>query len=282
MSQPNTSSTDRIDELLADQALYGLSPAETDELRRLLHLHPERDNDHTELAASAAHLAIIGRTSSVTMPHALRAKVIAQSAEWTGPRIARVAPAPKPVTRVAHERREDASLRIDSARVTSALSSNLGWLVAAAAIVLAAIGWLNKPVSAPDHRTAMASLLSETRDVMRIPWAPTNDPAGGSASGEVVWCTSKQKGYMIFRGLAVNDPRVEQYQLWIFDANQDERYPLQGGVFDVPAGQSEVIVPISVPMIVSRPMLFAITREKPGGVWVSDRLRMSLMAKVAG
>ena len=41
---------------------------------------------------------------------------------------------------------------------------------------------------------------------------------------------------MRFRGLAANNPTQIQYQLWMFDAERDERYPVDGGVFDVPAG----------------------------------------------
>jgi hypothetical protein len=75
---------------------------------------------------------------------------------------------------------------------------------------------------------------------------------------------------MRLAGVAVNDPRLKQYQLWIFDRAQDERYPIDGGVFDVPTG-GEVIVPIRAPIRVVEPYLFAVTEEKPGGVVVSRR-----------
>lgn len=84
---------------------------------------------------------------------------------------------------------------------------------------------------------------------------------------------------MRFKGLVANDPQVFQYQLWIFDAQRDERHPVDGGVFDVPPGADEVIVPIHAKLPVGQPVLFAITVEKPGGVVVSDRERIALVAK---
>lgn len=58
------------------------------------------------------------------------------------------------------------------------------------------------------------------------------------------WSNARQSGYMRFTGLAANDPSESQYQLWIFDGERDDRYPIDGGVFDVPAS-GEVVVPIA-------------------------------------
>ena len=71
-----------------------------------------------------------------------------------------------------------------------------------------------------------------------------------------------------------------QYQLWIFDAKQDERYPIDGGVFDVDPQSGDVIVPIRAKLHVVDPKMFAVTVEKPGGVVVSSRDRIALLAKV--
>ena len=69
---------------------------------------------------------------------------------------------------------------------------------------------------------------------------------------------------------------MSQYQLWIFDARRDERYPVDGGVFDAAADTAEVIVPIDAKIEVGTPVLFAVTVEKPGGVAVSNRKRIVL------
>jgi anti-sigma-K factor RskA len=84
---------------------------------------------------------------------------------------------------------------------------------------------------------------------------------------------------MRFRGLAANDPAVAQYQLWIFDAERNEAYPVDGGVFDVPAkSDGDVVIKIDPRLPVSRATAFAITVEQPGGVVVSSRERLPLLA----
>lgn len=95
----------------------------------------------------------------------------------------------------------------------------------------------------------------------------------------MVWSDTEQRGYMRIRGLAANDVTRAQYQLWIFDPRRDERYPVDGGVFDIPAGSEEVIVPIVAKLDVRGPTLFAVTVEAPGGVVVSARERIVLVAK---
>ncbi len=84
---------------------------------------------------------------------------------------------------------------------------------------------------------------------------------------------------MRIEGLSANDPTVSQYQLWIFDEQRDERYPVDGGVFDIPVEGMEVLVPIRAAVQVERATLFAVTVERPGGVVVSDRERIVLVAQ---
>ena len=85
---------------------------------------------------------------------------------------------------------------------------------------------------------------------------------------------------MTFRGLAKNDPTHIQYQLWIFDKTRDDKYPVDGGVFDVDSESGDVVVPIKATLPVNTPTLFAITVEKPGGVVVSKREHLVLTAKL--
>ena len=122
-------------------------------------------------------------------------------------------------------------------------------------------------------------LLASAKDAIRTEWTAGPTPIAG-ASGDVAWSTTAQRGYMRFKGLEPNDPRVEQYQLWIFDRNQPEKTPVDGGVFDV-TSNDEVVVPIHPALKVREPYLFAVTVEKPGGVMVSDRSRLPLLAAVA-
>ena len=51
-------------------------------------------------------------------------------------------------------------------------------------------------------------------------------------------------------------------------------------MFNIPAGKKEVLIPIDSRLPISKATLFAITVEKPGGVVVSDRKRLPLLAPV--
>jgi anti-sigma-K factor RskA len=102
------------------------------------------------------------------------------------------------------------------------------------------------------------------------------------AGGEVVWDNARQQGYLSLEGLAGVDPRRGAYQLWIFDATRDSRYPIDGGLFTMAEGQAPTVVPIRAAVPVREPTLFAITLEPPGGVVVSDRKRIMLTASWPG
>lgn len=128
---------------------------------------------------------------------------------------------------------------------------------------------------------ARAKLLADAKDIVRTAWGETGDAAGKGETGEVVWSNERQEGYMTFRAVAANDPKATQYQLWIFDAERDERYPVDGGVFDVDTSKGEVTIPITARVAVGKPTLFAVTVEKPGGVVVSKRERIVVAAKTA-
>jgi anti-sigma-K factor RskA len=108
-------------------------------------------------------------------------------------------------------------------------------------------------------------------DSIKVTLAATHDPAAKGVSGDVVWDPVTQQGFLHFVGLASNDPAVKQYQMWIFDAARDQRYPIDGGVFDVPAGSNEVVIPINASLPVTKAAAFAVTVEKAGGVVVSAR-----------
>jgi hypothetical protein len=103
--------------------------------------------------------------------------------------------------------------------------------------------------------------------------------AAGHGAGDVVWDPRRQRGYLRLQGYVPNDPMRSQYQAWIFDAGRDDRYPVDGGVFDVPAGVGEVVVPIQAGKPVERAAAFAITVERPGGTAVSDRSKLVAFAR---
>ena len=134
--------------------------------------------------------------------------------------------------------------------------------------------------SPPSPAVLREQLLAST-GMTRAEWASTKDPAGKATTGEVVWNKEQQKGVMRFNGLAKNDPSRAQYQLWIFDKTRDDKYPVDGGVFDVDSETGDVVVAIHATLPVNAPTLFAVTLEKPGGVVVSKRDRLVVTAKPA-
>ena len=79
--------------------------------------------------------------------------------------------------------------------------------------------------------------------------------------------------------MPANDPSKATYQLWIFDQTQDKATPIDGGTFDVDAN-GDVVVPINPRLHATKPEMFAVTMEKPGGVVVSKREKIAVLAKV--
>nr|MBV6629617.1 anti-sigma factor [Oceanococcus sp. HetDA_MAG_MS8] len=158
-------------------------------------------------------------------------------------------------------------------------ASGLWPLAFAASVLIAALGWYPQlQQQAPINPAAIhAELLAE--GAIQVAWSPTDDPASLPAeSGDIVWDPRRQKGVMRFTGLKPNDPRAEQYQLWIFDANR-ELHPVDGGVFNI-NDQGEAYVAFEAKLPVGQAHLFAVTVERPGGVVVSDQGRIAVVAKV--
>ncbi|MFT5049850.1 MAG: hypothetical protein ACI8QZ_001243 [Chlamydiales bacterium] len=151
-----------------------------------------------------------------------------------------------------------------------------GWLAAAALLVSFIITRTGGEPSPVDGR---AALVADAGDLINIDWTATSDPAATGVGGDVVWSKSMQQGYMRFQGLTPNDPKVAQYQLWIFDPTRAdwEAKPVDGGVFDV-SGQGNVVVPIDAKLAINETALFAVTIEVPGGVVVSEREHLILTA----
>ncbi len=151
-----------------------------------------------------------------------------------------------------------------------------GWLAAAALVFVIVILEGSSDLQTPGGR---GELIASATDLVRVDWAATGDPASLQASGDVVWSSERQEGYMLFRNLEPNDPTQAQYQLWIFDPTRAdwEAKPVDGGVFDV-GPDGEVVVPINAKLEVRETALFAVTLEVPGGVVVSERERLVLAA----
>ena len=265
----------RLVDLWTDRAVFGLDPEEERELARLQGGDgADAWDEAAELEQAAAVVAMLHAARQIQpLPPDLRARleggarayfaVRAEAARPTRP-VAEHKPAPKLVPPPAPAR------------------ANWGLVtLAAAASVAAILGWWPRTVEPSSPQVAVAPVAAELRQQLLgesgtlLVAAQGTDFAKG-ASGDVVWQPRAQSGWMRLVGMPVNDPTVEQYQLWIFDETQ--KHPVDGGVFNVGAS-GELLVPIDAKLRVAKPTLFAITIEKPGGVVVSDRERIAWVAK---
>jgi hypothetical protein len=288
-TRPQGQPDEAMVDLLIKQVTEGLSP---DEQRALDVLDSEtasayaRDLERAAAAVTLAASAPVGGATEQSLPAGLAQRLAQQASEHFA--------SVDKVADIAAAR----SSKADQARAsaTPAPRANryggYGWLAAAACLVLAIFGWERSPSppvipvaevptpsaeitaplppAAPTPAEERAALLAKS-DSLKIPLAATKDPAAAGMSGDVVWDPVTQRGFLHFAGLAANDPAVHQYQIWIFDAGRDKRYPVDGGVFDVPANAAEVVIPIRATLMVRKPAAFAVTVEKPGGVVVSGR-----------
>lgn len=254
---------DPIEAMLADRALWGRDEAKDLGAAVSLRLADHLDESF-ECAAAAADLALF--PPSERPPAALASRVTATLEQLSKTAIASTGAdtSPRPIAAAAPAQSQTAA-------------SPWGWYAAAIAMVIAAAAWWPEfgrtpatPAATPDFM--MARLLEEPT-TKKVQCACTEDPlcTGGAICGDVVWNGERSEGFLRVSGIAPNDPSEFQYQLWIVDATRDERYPVDGGVFDVPGDCGEVIVPIRAAVPVGKAALFAVSVEKPGGTVVSDR-----------
>jgi len=267
-----------LDELLMDRATGALEPREENRLQQLMAEANEADPERYDLLIGEIAAAWIDLTGEEPMPDSL-ARRIEMAADPAGG---------APVEDAEPEKVSAPSE--DGADVVPLHSRSwVGWAVAAG-LALAGVGSSvgtggGEPVAEgppvdPTAREQFMAMASQP-GVLQWDWSTTDDPTAEGARGAVVWNQATQEGFMRFSGLAPNNPSEFQYQLWIFDGSRDDRFPVDGGVFDIPAGADEVYVPISAQLAVRDPALFAVTVERPGGVVVSDRERISVLAQPA-
>jgi hypothetical protein len=174
-----------------------------------------------------------------------------------------------------------------SGAAPTARRSTIPWYLAAAFLFLAVAGWWPRLMSLDSSaasatavgqwraNVAREQMLASSPRVGHWPWA--GDARG--AAGDVVWDNARQRGFLRLKGFVANDPASARYQLWIFDAARDDRYPVDGGMFDVPPGREEVVIPVRPSVPVLRPAAFAVTVEGPGGAVVSEREKVVAFAR---
>lgn len=236
---------ERLLELLADRAVFGLEPAEEAELAGLLRDHPAADVESLDRVAASVAVAV-GGALPAALPAGLRARLGAD----LGARPAAAAARP-------------------GGRMLAAAIACLA--TAASLLVLLGRGGdepehpAGQPHPHPSAPTVASpaamqreELLATVPDAMQLDCEAV---AGGNASpaaGDVIWSSSRQRGFLRIGGLTANDATKSRYQVWIIDG--DRGTPVPGGTFDVAAG-GEVVVPILPRGFVQGPRMFAVTLE---------------------
>ena len=263
-------------DLLTKKAIYGLDEVEQKQLDQID--TGNADAEFLSFEMTAAAISMIDFAETEPMPQHLFTKISSNAEKWVG---------------------EDAQwppvYKTDEDESSS--HSWFGWLgwgaALAACIALAVNIYITNfkpqdvalkpaPVETPKVKTPgemREDLLRSTAGLIKANWVVGNVKELKDISGDVVWSDEKQTGFMRFKGLPTNDKAKETYQLWIFDKTQDKATPIDGGTFDV-AVNGEVIIPIDAKLKAVEPGMFAITVEKPGGVVVSKREKISALATV--
>ncbi len=286
--------SERLIDLCAD---YATGLHEQNDMNELDRLDPDMSAREAFEAVAAELDIAFAETDPVDMPDGLEQRLLAS------------VPAPgvpdQPELRLVND--QTPPLRT-SQQLQSPRGAWFPWLVAAASVAVTGIVLLRPaPEPTPDEpqvaltaleqRDALIEAHANDEDLLRYAWTPTEDPAVvGQVTGELIWDEERDEGYMTIAGLEVNDPSQFQYQLWIFDATRPlgdlpqhgdafggllTQRPIDGGVFDI-TETGEVVISIDAKLLVKQGVAFAVTVEPPGGVVVSDRSRVPLLAIPAG
>lgn len=313
MTTSNPYNPERIDQLMVDAATQGLDQLEQAELSAAIAQDRslQAEAQAYELAATAAELAVSRLDINEPLPASLRDKLLASARSHTvnssaGPalKIAGTGPASRDP--------EPNGLKWNDGRA-------FGWYAAAAAMIALVVTVIQTPqkqiveveklvtkevpvetivevpvetiVEVPVQPEPPASLSEQyvamlaKDDTVTADWGFAGgdaDPTYEKCTGEVIWNSGSQTGYMKLSGMPINNPTELQYQLWIVDVSRSTEIEntnrVDGGVFDVTA-EGEVIIPIDAKLLARDAAVFAITAETPGGV-VESKGPLQLVAVV--
>lgn len=276
---------ERMKELLAERAIFGLSEAEASELNALLKANPHFDADQLDRIAAMVDLsAVADRVEG--LPQHLAKRILAERSGLE-----------------RHDRGDQASLHAlpisaAPARLTLRRREVVAWLTAAACLVLAFCAWMfrsqtgpssqptgNGPVlSAKDSSPSQSvdskvvrsaaelaiaqmreQLLASATDVLRIKLVASEGEGAVQITGDIVWSGQRQAGFVRLSGLKTNDRAQSRYQLWIIDNNAPGNEFVNGGVFNVDDTTRELILPIQPSHFIRQPRMFLFSMEPLDG-----------------
>ena len=290
----------RLLDLLADRAVFGLEPAEEHELAALLAAHPNRDPDALDRLAAA--VAVTTAAAAPSLPHSLKTR-LGEDAVRFAPRRS------DPVIEPAGRRTGGPVSGRSSGQSSTQKMMVAGLLCALATLACVVVASRRDPAGGamprdPDRPTTAAiptpaapaeaaaprttkpaptpamlrdEMLAAVGDALRLDCAAAVADDDAKTSGDVVWSGSRQRGFLRISGLAANEPTESQYQIWIVQGGRSR--PVPGGVFDVGREAGEVIVPILPRVFVQGPTTFVVTVEKPGGAEDYSEERSRVLAR---
>lgn len=294
----DTSRLERAQELQLDRALFGLSASEEAELQLLLADLGRPMDESYEVTAAAFDVAVAPAIRE-PLPVTLRNRILAAGEAWASAR--------RDGVDEAHDRQELTLAGLDdgeSDERSSQRSSVIGrigqtahiwggWAAAAACLAMAVMAWnreATRPTVIADSGSRSAdNTASVMPDPVTLFTRLTSDPNAKIVSmanldakagppnpkpaAQIAWSNELQQGVLVVTNLPPIDRPGDQYQLWIHDALRDERFPVAGGVFDVPADRQgqPIMLAIAPPLRVGYAAQFSITVERHGGVVVSEQ-----------
>lgn len=169
----------------------------------------------------------------------------------------------------------------------------IGWASAAAALLavatLAVVVLQQPEIDTPpiiideqlqfagsDMPLALSYHVVKDRDAIRVGLYPPasesrravgEQPAAGEpARGLAIWSDRRQAGLLQIEDLPVNDPTVEQYQVWVIDLERPAGLDrVNGGVFNVTPDRAIQTLAVQPNLPVGRAGGFVITLEPAGG-----------------
>lgn len=280
----NEANKEIVLDLLCKQAVYGLDEQETKQLGQLEYTSSENES----IGLTVAALGLIDVDTREEMPVHLQSRILAKAENFFAGKDVGATASGNIIAAPARK------IVLNEASVAKPWFAWLGWAAAAAACVALAINLYSTrnqtqvvgvtPTPTPvreeklDPVQQRQRLVESPGQVLTAQLGKGNVPGIENVSGDIVWSDEKQAGYVRVKGLPKNDISKQTYQLWIFDDNQDPKYPIDGGTFDINS-DGEVVIPIDAKLKAKNPHMFAVTIEKPGGVVVSGRGKIAALAK---
>ena len=241
-------------DLLIMQSTQGISAQENKELQRLIKENPEYNNYEFDEIASLAHMSyhLNDNRSHEVLPSELKSNILNSYTQID-------------------------LFSIYKIKINEFVRSLFYQPVYAWALtVLLSVGLSFSMIEFKNYNSDFRYLplerillQSTSSDLVEYPWYSKKSDFA-MAKGDIVWSNKSQKGFIKISGMPINDPSINQYQIWIIDPVKYKQ-PVDGGIFNINAIDKDIIIPINPKLPILNAKGFAITLEQPGGVVVSSQ-----------